>query len=147
MSGMWKEWGGDRPEKEERVIKHSPEVLRQAELIREEATRMKYVVEFCRDLALGQIDITYMSKQAVDGVIIITGLKGNGKDIPWEVLSKMALKRAFYENAVLVRDDNVGRILDELNIRMSSKVLRVDSWESDRRTPNKFRIVLEYYDE
>lgn len=151
MSGMWKEWGGDRPEVEVKtsVVDETAEVsLRQyvaQERAKDKARMKEVVLPLIKSLETKEVVI---AAQSVDinmskGTIEFIGLTANGVNMPWELTSRMMLTYIFGEDANAAKGIIALAILDSMGVNpLSSVVDGFDCWEAVRKLPNKFRITF-----
>ena len=152
MSGMWKEWGGDRPEVEVKtsVVDEAAEMsLRQyvaQERAKDKARMKEVVLPLIKSLETKEVVI---AAQSVDinmskGTIEFIGLTANGVNMPWELTSRMMLTHLFGEDANAAKGIIALAILSCLDIEpLDGKVVVFDSWERYVSVPNKFRIIFE----
>lgn len=151
MSGMWKEWGGDRPEVEVKtsVVDETAEVsLRQyvaQERAKDKARMKEVVLPLIKSLETKEVVI---AAQSVDinmskGTIEFIGLTANGVNMPWELTSRMMLTHLFGEDANAAKGIIAIAVLENMGVNpLSSVVEAFDCWEAVRKLPNKFRITF-----
>lgn len=151
MSGMWKEWGGDRPEVEVKtsVVDETAEMsLRQyvaQERAKDKARMKEVILPLIKSLETKKVVIAAKSIDVnmYKRIIEFTGLTANGVNMPWELTSRMMLTYIFGEDANAAKGIIALAILDNMGVSpLSSTVEEFDCWEAVRKLPNTFRITF-----